>query len=119
MAGRIVLIVPIPLKDRHGRPVARGRRRAVLNRLLLKLGALFGSATGLPSWGSWKKDARTPVSLDRGQTVVLVLTTPGKLRRGRSRLTALLRAAGRELDQDQMAAIAFASARGTLLVRCG
>lgn len=116
--GHFVLLVPVPLKDRDDRPLSRARRRAMLHRLLTVLGSWFGSATALPSWGSWKESPDGPLSIDRGQAVVLVLTTPAKYRRRRPALTTLLRRVGLALDQEQMAAIAFRSARGSLLIRC-
>jgi hypothetical protein len=86
-----VLLVPIPLKDR---------------------------ATALPSWGSWKEEAGSPLSIDKGQLIVLVLTTMEKYRRHRSGVTRLLKRAGRALDQEQMAAIAFQSAKGSIVIPC-
>jgi hypothetical protein len=115
---RLVLVVPIPEKDREDRPVSRKRRQAVLKRLLKALGSWFGSATALPSWGSWKEGPDAPLSIDRGQAVVLVLTRAGQYRRRRAAMRRLLQAAGRELDQAQMAVIAFQAAKGSLLIRC-
>ena len=115
---RIVLLVPIPGRDREERRLPAARRWAALKGLLKTLGAWFGSATAVPSWGSWKAGAADPVSIDARQAVVLVLTTPGKLRRRRPALSRLLRRVGRVLDQEQMAAIAFRSAKGSLLIRC-
>jgi hypothetical protein len=115
---RFVLLVPVPERDREDRRLPAARRRAALKALLHSLGAWFGSATALPSWGSWKASAGDPVAIDARQAVVLVLTTPGKFRRRRPALTRLLRRLGRALDQEQMAAIAFRSAKGSLLIRC-
>lgn len=112
------MLVPIPERDREDRRLPAARRRRALGVLLKTLGAWFGSATAIPSWGSWKAGAEDPVSIDAGQAVVLVLTTPGKVRRRRPALTRLLRRLGRTLDQEQMATIAFRSAGGSLLVRC-
>lgn len=116
--ARFVLLVPIPDKDRQDVPVSTARRRAVLKRLLTALGSWFGSATALPSWGSWKESPGARLSIDRGQAVVLVMTTPGKYRRYKPALTRLLQGAGLALDQEQMAVIAFQSAKGSLLIRC-
>lgn len=118
MKARVVLVIPVPGKDRNGRVVTARRRRPVVNALLLKLGAWFGSATLLPSWGSWKEAPDAPVSLDKGQAVVLVATDATSYRKRRPALERLLRRAGRALDQEQMAAIAFQPAKGSLLIRC-
>jgi hypothetical protein len=114
----LVLIIPVPQKDRHGISIPKTRQRMVLRRLLAALGSWFGSATALPSWGSWKSESRAPLSIDPGQSVCLVLTTTGKFRRRRPALIRLLRREGAALDQEQMAAIAFKSARGSVLIRC-
>ncbi|RPH36668.1 MAG: hypothetical protein EHM91_15780 [Planctomycetota bacterium] len=111
-------MIPVPLKDRTGRPVRKSRRTAVLNRLLSSLGTWFGSATVLPSWGSWKEEAGSPLSIDKGQLIVLVMTNREKYRRHRSGVARLLKRAGRDLDQQQMAAIAFHSAKGSIVIQC-
>ncbi|MBV8878324.1 MAG: hypothetical protein JO332_00030 [Planctomycetaceae bacterium] len=118
MAARLVLCVPIPLKDRRHRPLAKSRQRAALRRVLRALGSWFGSATALPSWGSWKEEPKGKLSIDPGQSVVLVLTDPGTLRRRRSALLRLLRQEGRFLEQEQMAVVAFRSTAGSILIRC-
>lgn len=114
----VVLLLPLPRKDRTLRPVPEARRRQVLNRILLALGRWFGSATSLPSWGSWKEAPDAALTLDKGQSVLLVLTTTGKVRRHRAALTKLLKRAGRDLNQEQMAVIAFPVAAGSVVLRC-
>lgn len=114
----LVLLIPVPQKDRDGLVVSKSRQRQVLRRLLAALGSWFGSATALPSWGSWKSESRAPLSIDLGQSMCLVLTTTDKFRRRRPALIRLLRREGAALDQEQMAAIAFRSSRGTVLIRC-
>lgn len=107
-------MVPVPSQDRRRRPISKRRQRRVLK----SLGSLFGSATALPSWGSWKEGPRDRPSIDSGQIAVLILTTSGKYRRHRPRLIRTLLRAGNDLDQLQMAVIAFRSAKGAILIRC-
>jgi hypothetical protein len=113
----LVLLIPVPQKDRNGASVPKALQKKVLRRLLAALGSMFGSATALPSWGSWKSESRAPLSIDPGQLMCLVLTTAGRFRRRRPALIRLLRREGAALDQEQMAAIAFRSARGSVLIR--
>jgi hypothetical protein len=114
----MVLLVPIPQKDFDGIPIPRTRKLQAIHRLLVVFGAWYGSATALPSWGSWKSEPGAALSIDKGQSVLLVLTTPAKYRRHRSRLVRLLQREGRILKQEQMAAIAFKSVVGSVLIRC-
>lgn len=115
---KVVLVIPLPAKDRDDRPVPPRRRKAAADQLLVKLGAWFGSATLLPSWGSWKSSSGAPLSVDKGQAVLLVVTDSTSYRRRRTSLERLLRRAGRALNQAEMAAIAFQPAKGSLLIRC-
>jgi hypothetical protein len=47
------------------------------------------------------------------------MTTAAKYRRYRPALIRLLQREGEALNQEQMAAMAFKAARGSVLIRCG
>jgi hypothetical protein len=78
---RIVLVIPLPSKDVEDRIVSARRRKAAADQLLVKLGAWFGSATLLPSWGTWKSSPGSSLSIDKGQAVLLVVTDSTSYRR--------------------------------------
>lgn len=118
MPPRMVIVVPLPAKDRDDRQLPGARQRAELKRLLRAFGSWFGSATALPSWGSWKASPRSPLTLDREQIALLVVTTPQRYREKRSRMKMLLRQVGMRLRQKEMAVIVFRQEKGMFLIPC-
>ena len=78
-------------------------------------GDWFGGATPLPSQGVWRMhDGR--VLLDKGQTVVLSMTTKARFLKFRARVEELVDRVGDLLKQEAMAVIAFRRSDGFLVI---
>jgi hypothetical protein len=112
---RYLVAVPLPRLDRRGRRIGKVRQERARDRLMRAFGRWFGGATAMPCAGTWQPlDDRT-IMVDKGQIVVVSMTTKRQFRRRRPALARLVGALADELDQEAMAVISFPTAEGWIV----
>ena len=109
-----VAAVPIPTKGRDGRRLSKRRRLKAVDKALKGFHEMFDGAKEIPSPGTYKTRAgRTLV--ERGEPLVISMTTRAVFRKQRRKVEALIGEVGDDLNQEAMAVIAFDSGEGGLL----
>lgn len=97
--------------------MSKERREAATARTLKAFGEWFGGATAMP-WpclGTWTMLDGTGVVVEKGQTVVVVMTTRVEYRARRESIEALVDKVARDLDQEAMAVIVTKASEDYLL----
>src|SRR5258708_2098824 len=97
--------VPIPTRDRNHQRVPKGRCRAATGRMMKAFGEWFGGATAMP-WpclGTWTMVDGSGVVVEKGQTVVIVMTSRKDYRARREAIEHLVDDVATMLDQEVMA----------------
>jgi hypothetical protein len=112
-----IVAVPIPTRDRAQRRIPKARRKVATEKVLKAFGEWFGGATAMP-WpclGTWTMVDGSGVVVEKGQTVVVVMTTRKDYRARRGAIEHLVDDVAKKLDQEAMAVIVSKASDGYLL----
>lgn len=109
-----VVALPIPTRDRHGRRLARGRRKQAIDTVLAEVDRLFGGAKAIQSPATYRTLAGKTIVEER-EPLVLSMTTRKECMRYKDAVKRIAAIVGKELDQESMAIIAFDAGEGELL----
>ncbi len=114
-----VVAVPFPSLTRTNKAVSKRKLERATELLLKAFGEMFGGATAMPCLGTWEMLDGSGLAVDRGQTVVVSMTTREAFLKHRERVAGIVSEVGDLLDQEGMAVIAYSSADGFLLLPDG
>jgi len=112
-----LVAVPIPTRDRNHKRISKGRCRGATEMVMKAFGEWFGGATAMP-WpclGTWTMVDGSGVVVEKGQTVVVVMTTRKDYRARREAIEHLVDDVAKALDQEAMAVIVSKASDGYLL----
>jgi hypothetical protein len=112
-----LVAVPIPTRDRAHRRIPKVRCGMATKTVMKAFGEWFGGATAMP-WpclGTWTMVDGSGVVVEKGQTVVVVMTTRKDYRAHRGAIEHLVEDVAKMLDQEAMAVIVSKASDGYLL----
>lgn len=110
-----VVAVPIPTRDRNGRPLPRKARSKAIAKVLKRFDELFGGAKEIASPGTYKARSGKTIVEER-EPLVISMTTRRFYLRQKDEVEKLASQVGDELNQEAMAVVAFDSGEGVLLL---
>ena len=112
-----LVAVPIPTRGRHHKRISRARCGTATKRVMKSFGEWFGGATAMawPCLGTWTMVDGSGVVVEKGQTVVVVMTTRKDYRAHREAIEHLVDDVAKMLDQEAMAVIVSKASDGYLL----
>ena len=112
-----LVAVPIPTRDRRHRRILKAECRAATEAILEAFGEWFGGATAMawPCLGTWTMLDGSGVAVEKGQTVVVVMTTRPEYLLRRRAIENLVDGVAKDLRQEAMAVIAANASDGYLL----
>jgi hypothetical protein len=112
-----LVAVPIPTRDRAHHRIPRKRCKVATETVMKAFGEWFGGATAMP-WpclGTWTMVDGSGVVVEKGQMVVVVMTTRKDYRAYQGAIEHLVEGVAKMLDQEAMAVIVSKASDGYLL----